>query len=165
MNAASGQGLTATAATSLLHLGERFGMNSTPRAQRTENFADMQVQFPQNVAAGTEGSHVKAEVGMSQGINMSMTTADASWKQHSRSFVKEVLFKKVKFWDAVNHGGYNTHPLSVCGMFAAKYTFHRGADPTDWWKNVRPLLIEMLTHHRNNIVKTIRNKYLGSCVC
>lgn len=140
---------TQAAAASLLHMGENRGVmgsfqqsdNTHPLVTPDSKFIDAK-QFPAN-------------------INMSMTTGDASWTHHSRTFVKDVLFKRVKFWDKTMHSGYCMHPSSVCGMFAAMYTFDPGADPTDWWAKVRKNLVDMVTNRRNNMVKTIRKKYLG----
>lgn len=95
-------------------------------------------------------------------ICMKMTTRDTSWKWHCRKFVKEDLFRKVKFWDTVNYSAFSYEPNSVSGMFMDRFTFDSGIEPQKWWRaSVRPFLISMLANCRNNVVKSIRNKHIG----
>ena len=140
---------TQAAAASLLHMGENRGvMGSFQQSDNTHPLVT-----PDSKCIDTKQFPAK--------INMLMTTGDASWTHHSRTFVKDVLFKRVKFWDKTMHSGYCMNPSSVCGMFAARYTFDPGADPTDWWAKVHKNVVEMVTNRCNNMVKTIRKKYLG----
>ena len=95
-------------------------------------------------------------------ICMRMTTSDTSWKWHCRKFVKEDLFKKVKFWDTVNYSAFSTAPNSVSGMFISRFTFDSGTETQKWWRtSVCPFLISMLSNCRNNVVKSIRKKHIG----
>ena len=102
-------------------------------------------------------------------ICMRMTTSDTSWKWHCHKFVKEDLFKKVKFWDTVNYSAFSTAPNSVSGMFISRFTFDSGTETQKWWRtSVCPFLISMLGDHCNNAVKSIHKKriFVGAeCTC
>ena len=119
---------------------------------------DLAAQSLMRMGAGTP------KVGQSQAtatINMSMIAGDANWRQHSRLFVKDHLFKKVKFWKSDKYGAYSLEPNSVCGMFASLYSFGPGVHMEGWWMTVKQMVVQMLTDRRNNVIKTIRKKFLG----
>jgi len=97
----------------------------------------------------------------SDAINMSLTTSDANWIEHARTFVKVHLFKLVKFWKRNLYSGYSLDPNTVCGMFASKYTFGPAVQKPNWWYDKAPLVGTLLTNRRNNVIKTIRKKFLG----
>ena len=95
-----------------------------------------------------------------------MTTSDTSWKWHCCKFVKEDLFKKVKFWDTVDYSAFDMEPNSVSGMFISRFTFDSGTETQKWWRrSVCPFLIRMLGNRCNNVVKSIRKKHIGVGGC
>jgi hypothetical protein len=79
-----------------------------------------------------------------------------------RTCVKQLLFRRLKFFNRNKHGGYDLRPNSVCGIVIATCNVKpQDATPT-WWADIRTLIVRTHTDHRNNVIKTMRTRFRGT---
>jgi hypothetical protein len=66
-----------------------------------------------------------------------------------RTGVKQLLFRRLKFFNRTKHGGYDLRPNSVCGIVIATCNVQpKDATPT-WWADIRTSIVRTHTDHRN----------------
>jgi hypothetical protein len=79
-----------------------------------------------------------------------------------REFVKEHLFRLVKFFNKDMHGHYDLSRASVCGLVIHHCNVEIQDANAAWWATMRKTIVTTLTNHRNNVIKTVRAKYRGT---
>ena len=77
-----------------------------------------------------------------------------------RSVVSTVLFRKVKFLDIDTYKTFTLEPKTVCHLLVKACNVMPGQEE-QWWSNVKESLCRLLTDHRNNVVKSIHQRFAG----
>jgi hypothetical protein len=83
-----------------------------------------------------------------------------------KTCVKKVLFRRLNFFDRIQHGGYDLQSNnSVCSIVIATCNV-KSADATPtWWAGIRKMIVSTHTNHRNNVIKTMGLRFRGKCLC
>lgn len=95
-------------------------------------------------------------------VHIKITNDKDSVQQLVRSFVKKVLFKKVKFWDKDTYGMYSVQPKTVCSLFFQENSFPKAMSHdtrAGHWYSYLPLVGTLHTDHRNNCIKAMKKSY------
>jgi hypothetical protein len=79
-----------------------------------------------------------------------------------REFVKEHLFRLVKFFNKDLHGDYELSRASVCGLVVHHCNIALEDADAAWWATMRKNIVKTLTNHRNNVIKTVRSRFRGT---
>jgi hypothetical protein len=110
----------------------------------------------------SSGSHKSSSIpGLSS--MMDMTFNEISPENQAimvRSCVKKHVFRVFKFYDREYDSRYSTDESTLCG-FIMKQTNHSRAT-SDWWINMRRMVVKTLTDQRNNAIKNLQNKFKGT---
>jgi hypothetical protein len=89
------------------------------------------------------------------------TLSDIDKRSCIKTCVKKVMFRRLKFFDRIQHGGYDLQSNSVCSIVIATCN-DRSADATPkWWAEIRKVNVSTHINHRNNVIKTIRLRFRG----
>jgi hypothetical protein len=99
-------------------------------------------------------------------LNMiARTLSEVGKRSCIKTCVKKVLFRRLKFFDRNQHGGYDLQSNSVCSIVIATCNV-RSADATPtWWAGIRKLIVSTHTNHRNNVIKTMGLRFRGKSMC
>ena len=81
-----------------------------------------------------------------------------------RTFIKQVLFRRLKFFQKELHGMYDQRETSVCGLVIQSCHILQHDATLDWWAKMRKVVIATHTNHRNNVIKTMRLRFRGMCL-
>jgi hypothetical protein len=80
-----------------------------------------------------------------------------------RNCVKNVLFRRLKFFKKDLHGMYDQRATSVCGLVIKSCNLPVKDATLEWWATMRKVVIATHTDHRNNVIKTMRLRFRGTC--
>jgi hypothetical protein len=80
-----------------------------------------------------------------------------------RNCVKNVLFRRLKFFKKDLHGMYDQRTTSVCGLVIKSCNLPIKDATLEWWATMRKVVIATHTDHRNNVIKTMRLRFRGTC--
>jgi hypothetical protein len=80
-----------------------------------------------------------------------------------RSCVKTVLFRRLKFFQKELHGMYDQSEASVCGLVIKHSNVPQQDATLEWWAKMKKVVIATHTDHRNNVIKTMRLRFRGTC--
>jgi hypothetical protein len=105
----------------------------------------------------SNGNHLKRIHG-----DMTMRVSAHGVRTLVREFVKEHLFRLVKFFNKDIHGHYDLSRASVCGLVVHHCNVEIQDADAAWWATMRKTIVTTLTNHRNNVIKTVRGRYRGT---
>ena len=71
--------------------------------------------------------------------------------------VKTNIFRKCKFYHRDVHGVFSTNPHSMCGQVMQYCNIN--ASSTAWWHDIRQLVVQTHTNHRNNCIKAMQQRF------
>jgi hypothetical protein len=80
-----------------------------------------------------------------------------------RNCIKNVLFRRLKFFKKDLHGMYDQRATSVCGLVIKNCNLPMKDATLEWWATMRKVVIATHTDHRNNVIKTMRLRFRGTC--
>ncbi len=94
-------------------------------------------------------------------LNMSMTAISVTnMTSIVKSCVKTIIFCKCKFYYRDVHGRYSTKANTMCGHIIKHCNI---TDPNeDWWYQIRPIVVNTITDHRNNCIKAMQKRFGGT---
>jgi hypothetical protein len=94
-------------------------------------------------------------------LNMSMTAISVTnMTSIVKTCVKTIIFRKCKFYYRDVHGRYSTKENTMCGQIVKHCNI---TDPNeDWWYQIRPIVVNTITDHRNNCIKAIQKRFSGT---
>ena len=96
--------------------------------------------------------------------NMEMVMSFEGLKVVVRDGVRRHVFPTVKFLTHTRPLDFSTDKNTVCGLLVNSSYIIPGHERS-WWARAAPLVRNVHTTHRNNIIKSIKNTYMRKLCC
>jgi hypothetical protein len=93
--------------------------------------------------------------------DMTGTMTDRGKRVLIRDCVKNLLFRRLKFFRKELHGLYSQSQSTVCGLVMKSCNVSMEEATLEWWSQMRKVVIATHTDHRNNVIKTMRLRFRG----
>jgi len=76
--------------------------------------------------------------------------------------IRDNLFRYVKFPDKLYDYDFTTKPETICGTILRHAEMLDNPTREQWWKESKQLVVKTYTDYRNNGIKNIKYKYMGT---